>query len=174
MTLELWLAYVVAASVLLAVPGPTIMVVISHALAHGRKSGWATVPGVALGDFAAMSLSFVGLGALLSTSAMLFTVLKLLGAAYLVYLGVQMWRTRLAPAHIAPNGNPRSARAMLAHTFAVTALNPKSIVFFVAFLPQFMTPAAPILPQMLVLGATFLVLATVNAAAYALLAGSVR
>ena len=85
-----------------------------------------------------------------------------------------MWRADPAP--VINGGGPRlsSRRTMFGRAFAVTALNPKSIAFFVAFLPQFITPAAPVLPQMLVLGATFLVLATVNAAGYAVLAGGVR
>ena len=83
MSLELWLGFVVASSVLLVIPGPTLMLVLGHALAHGRRSAWSTVPGVALGDLTAISLSCAGLGAVLATSATLFTFLKLAGAAYL-------------------------------------------------------------------------------------------
>ena len=92
MSIETWLAFVAASAVLLAIPGPTILLVISYALGHGRKVASATVAGVALGDFTAMTASMLGLGALLATSAALFTVLKWVGAAYLIYLGIKLWR----------------------------------------------------------------------------------
>jgi homoserine/homoserine lactone efflux protein len=173
MTFELWLAFVLAASILLAIPGPTVMLVVGYALGEGRRSAWATVAGVALGDFTAMTLSMLGLGALLAASATLFTALKWVGAAYLVYLGIRLWR---APAVLATAGEGGGRRpiAMLGHAFLVTALNPKSIAFFIAFLPQFMRAADPLLPQMLVLETTFILLATLNAALYAALAARLR
>ena len=173
MTLEIWLAYVLASGILLAVPGPTIMLVVSYALAEGRRSAWATVAGVGLGDLTAMTASFVGLGALVATSAVLFGALKWVGAAYLVYLGVQRWRAGDGTAEQVLGGG-RSLRAMATHAYVVTALNPKGIAFFVAFVPHFLVAEAPVLPQLVLLGATFFLLAVANAAAYALLAGSVR
>ncbi|MFB2550749.1 LysE family translocator [Ensifer soli] len=177
MSFEHWLAFAAASAVLLAIPGPTILLVVSYALGHGRKVAGATVAGVALGDFTAMTASMLGLGALLSTSAMLFTLLKWVGGAYLVWLGIKLWRAPVPPSP-APVDTPevalpreRPSRIFL-HTFAVTALNPKSIVFFVAFLPQFLTPHTPLLPQMLVFETTFLVLATLNATAYAMMASA--
>jgi threonine/homoserine/homoserine lactone efflux protein len=150
------------------------MLVVSYALAEGRRSAWGTVAGVAAGDLTAMTVSLAGMGAVLSASADLFTALKWIGAGYLIYLGVKLWR---APATLdapSPGAARRSGAAMMGHAFAVTALNPKSILFFVAFLPQFIRADAPVLPQLVLLGATFLVLAVVNAAAYALLAGGIR
>jgi threonine/homoserine/homoserine lactone efflux protein len=107
----------------------------------------------------------------MATSALLFSVLKWIGALYLIYLGVQQWRRQ--------GETPAASRAvevapgaiLWRRAFVVTALNPKSIAFFVAFLPQFVVSEAPILPQLMVLGATFLVLATINAALYAVFAG---
>jgi len=174
MTFELWLAFVLAASILLAIPGPTVMLVVGYALGEGRRSAWATVAGVALGDFTAMTLSMLGLGALLAASATLFTALKWVGAAYLVYLGIRLWRAPAVLAGAATEGNGRRPIAMLGHAFLVTALNPKSLAFFVAFLPQFMRPADPLLPQMLVLESTFILLATLNATLYATLAMRLR
>ena len=174
MTLETWLAFVAAAAIVLAIPGPTVMLVVSYALGEGRRSAWATVAGVALGDFTAMTLSLVGLGALLATSALLFTVLKWTGAAYLIYLGVRLWRAKPELDGIGAAKGERSHWSMMGHAFAVTALNPKSIAFFIAFLPQFIAAAAPIVPQMIVLETTFLVLAALNAALYAILADRVR
>ena len=174
MSLETWLAFAVASAVLLAIPGPTILLVVSYALGHGRRSALPTVAGVALGDLTAMTGSMLGLGALLAASALLFTALKWIGAAYLVYLGIKLWR---APVRAFGDGSPeplpRHGR-MFAHAYAVTALNPKGIIFFVTFLPQFLDVAQPVLPQMLIFGATFLALAIVNALAYALLAAAAR
>src|SRR2546421_7689408 len=92
MSLHHWLGFVAASGVLLAIPGPTVLLVISYALGHGRRSALGTVAGVALGDFTAMTGSMLGLGALLAASATVFTVLKWIGAAYLIYLGIKLWR----------------------------------------------------------------------------------
>lgn len=175
MSFEHWIAFVAASAVLLAIPGPTILLVISYALGHGRKSASATVAGVALGDFTAMTASMLGLGALLAASAALFTVLKWIGAAYLIYLGVKLWRAPVADRTVAEEEAPveRPLRIFL-HTYVVTALNPKSIIFFVAFLPQFLDLARPLLPQMMIFETTFLILATLNAATYALMASMAR
>ena len=174
MPLDLYLAYVLATCVILVIPGPTIVLVVSYALSHGRRSALATVAGVAAGDFLAMTLSLAGVGALLAASATAFTVLKWIGAAYLVWLGVRLWRTPGAPVEVEPAASARPARSMARHAFVVTALNPKSIAFFVAFMPQFISPDRPALPQVALLGATFLALAVANAAGYALLAGALR
>ncbi|MEZ5863113.1 MAG: LysE family translocator [Geminicoccaceae bacterium] len=98
MAFEIWLAFAAASAVLLAIPGPTIMLVVAYALGQGKRAAAATVAGVALGDFTAMTASLLGLGVLLATSATLFTILKLVGAAYLVYLGVRFWRAPVTAA----------------------------------------------------------------------------
>src|SRR5690606_21870981 len=92
MSFEQWLAFAAASAVVVAIPGPTILLVVSYALGHGRKMAGATVAGVTLGDFTAMTASMLGLGALLAASATLFTLLKWVGAAYLIYLGIKLWR----------------------------------------------------------------------------------
>lgn len=167
MSLDLWFAFLAAAGIVLIIPGPTVTLVLSYALGRGRPHAWWIVAGVALGDFTAMTLSMLGLGALLSASATAFTALKWIGAAYLVWLGVKLWRAAPAAGGLAATDAGRPPRSMLLHAFAVTALNPKSIVFFVAFLPQFVHADAPLLPQMAVLEGTFVTLAALNAAAYA-------
>lgn len=174
MTLEIWIAFVVTSAALLAAPGPTVMLVVSYALGRGRGTGWATVPGVALGDFAAMTISLLGAGAVLAASATLFTVVKLVGAAYLIWLGVKLWRAapRLdALESVDPGETPRR---MFLNAFIVTALNPKGVVFFVAFVPQFVDPTQPALQQFAILEATFIGLAAVNVAIWAMLAGELR
>jgi threonine/homoserine/homoserine lactone efflux protein len=177
MLLEHWLAFVAASAILLAIPGPTILLVISYAMSHGRKVASATVAGVALGDFTAMTASMLGLGALLAASAALFTALKWIGAGYLIYLGIKLWRAPVsgqsADAGEAEAQSARPFRIFL-HAYAVTALNPKSIVFFVAFLPQFLDLGQPLFFQMVVFEATFLALATLNATLYGLLAAMAR
>ncbi|MDQ1080333.1 LysE family translocator [Pseudoroseomonas cervicalis] len=173
MPIENWLAFTAAAAILLAIPGPTILLVISYALGHGRRPAAAIVAGVALGDLTAMTASMAGLGALLATSAELFTLLRWVGAAYLVYLGLKLWR---APVRL-PGGEAVPALGLgriFGHAYAVTALNPKSLVFFVAFVPQFLSPAAPFLPQVGVMVATFVTMAAANAALYGWLAASAR
>jgi len=173
MPFDHWLAFAVTAAIIVAIPGPTVLLVVSYALGHGRRSGLATTAGVALGDFTAMTASMLGLGALLAASSSLFTGLRWVGAAYLIYLGVKLWRAPVGDLAEQAAAETRGWR-MFAHAYAVTALNPKSIMFFVAFVPQFFIAAAPIVPQMMLLEATFLVLATVNAAGYALLASAAR
>jgi threonine/homoserine/homoserine lactone efflux protein len=174
MSVDHWLAFAAASAVLLAIPGPTILLVVSYALGHGRKAGLATVAGVALGDFTAMTASMLGLGALLATSAEIFTVLKWIGAAYLIFLGVKLWRAPVGTAGGETEATLTRPWRIFGHAFAVTALNPKSIVFFVAFLPQFFDLARPITPQMVIFEATFVTLAAINAALYAFAAASAR
>lgn len=176
MSVEHWFAFVAASAILLAIPGPTILLVISYALGHGRKVAGASVAGVALGDFTAMTASMLGLGALLATSATIFTVLKWVGAAYLIYLGIKLWRAPVSgelPEGAEPTSRERPLKIFL-HTYIVTALNPKSIVFFVAFLPQFLDLERPLFTQMAIFETTFLVLATLNAALYAVMASAAR
>jgi threonine/homoserine/homoserine lactone efflux protein len=173
MSLEIWLTYALATAALLAMPGPTVMIVVSYALGAGRRSAWATVPGVTLGDFTAMTVSLLGAGAILATSAALFTALKLVGAAYLVWLGIKLWRAPVS-AETGTVGIVASGRKMFLNTWIVTALNPKGIVFFIAFVPQFVNPAQPTLPQFAILEATFVGMACVNALLWALLAGRMR
>jgi threonine/homoserine/homoserine lactone efflux protein len=174
MDLDIWLAFCAAALVMLLIPGPTILLVIGQSLGGGAGRALPLVAGVALGDLTAMTLSLAGLGAILATSATLFTALKWAGAAYLVWLGVKMWRAPVEPG-AAP---PLAAGRALREAWLVTALNPKGIVFFVAFVPQFIDPARPFPMQALVLVATFVTLGAANAALYAALAtnlsGAVR
>ena len=173
MTFETWAAFAAASSILLVIPGPTVLLVVSYALGRGWRTALPMAVGVALGDFTAMTLSMLGLGALLATSATLFTILKWAGAAYLIYLGIKLWRAG-GTLDAAPRTDAVSTAKMLGHAWLVTALNPTSITFFVAFLPAFLDPNADFLAQMLVFEATFLVLAFANAFGYALVASRAR
>lgn len=209
MTLDTWLAFVAASALLLVLPGPTILTVISYSLTHGRRANVPLVAAVALGDSTALALSLLGLGALLATSAFWFTLVKVAGGLYLLHLGFRMLRAGVrasgagvdhgpagdpvpggrppgttatapadsAPTHAAGTGavtGPGQRWQLFGHTWLVTALNPKGIVFFVAFLPQFLNPALPVARQMWVLAITFVVMATLNAALYATFAAAAR
>ena len=173
MPIELWLAFVAASAVLLVIPGPTILTVISYSLAHGRRANVPLVAAVALGDSTALVVSLLGLGALLATSAFWFTIVKWIGGLYLLFLGVRLLRSGIASAAAAaPLAATGSAWRLFANTYAVTALNPKGIVFFVAFLPQFISDRAEVATQLWILAITFVVMATINATLYALFAAS--
>ena len=173
MTIETWITFVAASAILLVIPGPTVLLVVSYALGQGWRAALPTAIGVALGDFTAMTLSMLGVGALLATSAMLFTALKWAGAAYLVWLGIRLWRAG-GTLDAQPRHDRVSRLKMLGHAWLVTALNPKSITFFVAFLPQFLDPRVDFSTQMLVYETTFVTLACANACGYALAASRVR
>lgn len=173
MSFETWLAFAAASSVLLVIPGPTVLLVVSYALGQGWRTALPMAAGVALGDFTAMTLSMLGIGALLAASATVFTALKWVGAAYLIWLGIKLFRAGGA-LDAAPRTDAASAAKMLGHAWLVTALNPKSITFFVAFLPQFLDRHGDFWTQMIVFEATFLVLAFANAFGYALVAARAR
>lgn len=175
MPFDLWIAFATASLALIIIPGPTVLLVLSYALGQGRRVAVASAVGVGLGDVLAMTASLLGLGALIMTSALAFTVIKWIGGAYLLYLGVNMLRS----AGSAQMGDLMrtedvSERKVLSHAFIVTALNPKSIGFFIAFVPHFISPEAALAPQFTVMIATFSTLGFLNALCYALLAGSLR
>ncbi len=173
MSLEIWIAYTIAATILLIIPGPTVILVISYSMTYGKKAAIPLVAGVTLGDFVAMTCSLLGLGAILATSSVLFAVFKWAGVVYLLYLGIRLWRSN---PHIesVTSSTESAPRALFTKSFTVTALNPKGIAFFVAFLPQFLDPQYPTNPQLIIMGGTFLVIASLNAALYAIFAGSLR
>jgi threonine/homoserine/homoserine lactone efflux protein len=170
----LFIAFAAASALLLAIPGPTILLVVSYSLSRGRTAAFATILGVTLGDITAITASMAGMGALLAASAELFTVLKWVGALYLIWLGVKIWRAPTGAANTGDTPERGSNLAIVCHCWLVTALNPKSIAFFVAFLPQFFVSSSPIVPQMLIMGVTFVAIAVVNALFYALIANRAR
>ena len=174
MSIELWLAFVAASAVLLVIPGPTILTVISYSLAQGRRATVPLVAAVALGDSTALALSLLGLGAVLASSAFWFGVVKTAGGLYLIYLGVRLFRRGVASAEITLPPAPGSRRRLFANTWLVTALNPKGIVFFVAFLPQFVSPGAEAARQLWILAVTFVLMAIVNATLYAVFAAAAQ
>ncbi|MEP3639756.1 MAG: LysE family translocator [Paracoccaceae bacterium] len=174
MSFDLWLTFAAASTALLILPGPTLLMVLSYALTQGRRVAIASALGVATGDFIAMSLSVIGLGALFLASATAFTILKWAGAIYLIYLGLRMLRTPADQSALVDKPSNTTAIKVFRDLTAVTALNPKSNTFFIAFVPQFISPEAPFAPQAAILVGTFVAIAAVNALVFALSANAMR
>ena len=172
MSIELWLAFVSASAVLLIIPGPTILTIIGYSISHGRRANVPLVVAVVLGDSTAMAVSLVGLGALLANSAFWFTAVKLAGGLYLLYLGLKQLRAGLSQVKPTISEKPGSRWRLFANTYLVTALNPKGIIFFVAFLPQFIRSDTSVTQQLWVLAVTFVALAALNATLYTVFAGA--
>lgn len=172
------IAFVIASLLFIQVPGPSLLFTIGRALTVGRRDALLSVIGNALGLVAQVIGVALGLGALVAASAAAFTVLKLVGAAYVVYLGVQAIRHRADARRAMESPEvvtvPASALASVRTGFLVGATNPKTIVFFAAFLPQFLNPAAPTAPQLLFLGVLFGVLAVLSDTCWALAASRAR
>ena len=174
MPLELWLAYAVTSAIVLAIPGPTVLLVLSYSIAHGRRATLPVVAGLGLGDAVAITLSLIGLGTLLATSALWFTIIKWVGGLYLIYLGFSMIRGARTESQPEVETTEKSSYSLFTTAFVVTALNPKSIIFFIALLPQFISPAHPTMPQLWILGITFVTMAMTGGTIYALFANSMR
>lgn len=169
------LAFALAAAVLIAVPGPSVLFVIGRSLALGRKGGLLSVLGNALGMIPQVAAVALGVGVALAQSVLLFTVVKFAGAAYLVFLGIQAIRHRGRRTTAAGPSRSGSTFRILREGFIVGATNPKSLVFFVAVLPQFVEYSAGGIPMQLAsLGAVFLLIALVSDSVWALAAGTAR
>jgi threonine/homoserine/homoserine lactone efflux protein len=169
-------AFTLTAFVLIAVPGPSVLFVISRSLVLGRRAGLATVVGNATGVYLQMLAIAFGLGAIVARSVEAYTVIKLAGAAYLVYLGVQALRHRreLAGA-LNARVEARTGRRIFLDALVVGVANPKAVVFFAAMLPQFVDRSAGHVPvQMMFLGAVFFLVALISDGTWALAAGTAR
>jgi threonine/homoserine/homoserine lactone efflux protein len=165
-------AFVAASVVLAIIPGPGVLYIVTRSLVQGRRSGLTSVVGVGLGNFGNAIGASLGLAALFALSSVAFTVVKYAGAAYLVYLGIQALRAPVTEA-CAAGPPPMRLPRVFRDGFVVALLNPKTAVFFAAFLPQFMDPALPAIPQGIALGALFVGLAAITDTAYALAASTV-
>lgn len=174
MTYETWLAFTVASAIVVLVPGPNIVLTVNYAIRHGRRSGLATVPGVVLGAFAAMSLSLLGAGALLATSAFLFTLLKLAGAIYLIYLAYSLWTAPVESIAVDRSSAAKPLKRLFWQSFLISVLNPKGPAFYVAFVPQFVSLSEPIFQQFVTLIVTFLGVAALNSLLWLFFADGIR
>lgn len=156
MALDTWLAFFVASWIISISPGSGAIYAMSCGMNHGFRRGFIGTLGLIAGIWTALAIVAIGLGAILSASSVAFAALKWLGVAYLVYLGVKQWRAPATPLAAAQNDDAQtSARSLIARGWAVNATNPKGIVFMMAVMPQFIDTQAPLLPQYLVIAATF-------------------
>jgi len=166
---QLYAAFVAATVALILIPGPNVALIVANSLAHGSRYGLTTVAGTSSAMVVQLALTVLGMTTLLGALANGFEALRWIGVAYLIYLGIKAWR---APAvdltKVRPE--PRSLRAIYLRGFLVSLTNPKTLLFYGAFLPQFVTPGASLTAQLALLSATFLVIAIVLDGAWALLA----
>ncbi len=157
MTLTTYLLYVAAVALLILTPGPTMLMCMTNALNHGPRKAMTSVAGSVGAVLCVMLLSAMGLGALLAASETAFTVAKVIGAAYLIWLGIKTFRSEAAVFDgTASEGTPTQRRSFFLRGFLVGASNPKAVLFFAAFFPQFLNPAAPFVPQFAILALTFM------------------
>ena len=168
-----FLIFAVASAAFLAVPGPSVIYIVSRSLAEGRTAGIVSALGIQAGGLVHVIAATIGVSALLASSATAFSIVKYAGAAYLIYRGVRRLREPDHPADGADGAVPR--KRLFWQGVVVNSLNPKTALFFLAFLPQFVDPdRGAVAPQVMALGVLFLVLATLSDSTYALVAGSVR
>lgn len=167
--------FLLASFVLAVTPGPGVIYIVARSVAQGRRSGLASVAGVAVGNFGNAIAASCGLAALFAASTLAFAMVKYAGAAYLIYLGIKALRAKALPVSAAePDAAP--LWPIFRDGVVVALLNPKTAIFFTAFLPQFMTlhaDGSAALAQALALSALFVIMAAVTDAAYAFLAGMI-
>jgi len=168
------LLFLSASLALLVIPGPSVTFIVTRSVQQGRTAGLVSVLGVHAGSVVHVLAAALGLSALLASSALAFTVVKYVGAAYLLFLGIrQLWRSK-APAVDTPDPEPDSRWRLFRQGAIVNILNPKTAIFFLAFLPQFLAPGrGPVWFQVIVLGLVFMALGVLSDGAYALAAGAI-
>ena len=171
---SIMLLFVSASIALLVVPGPTTALVVARSMSDGRRVALPLVLGVGLGDFVAATVALAGAGTLLAASATAFTAVKLAGAVYLVWLGIKLFRAEPVPPRAANDVSAATGRAAFRDGFLVTVFNPKGILFFVAFVPQFIRADGSYLGQAAFFVLAFTVLAILNGTAYAIGADAMR
>jgi threonine/homoserine/homoserine lactone efflux protein len=173
MTAELYLGFLLASTILILIPGPNVTLLVAHSIGFGTRRAFATLLGTSSAIGIQLAITVLGMTSLMLVLAAWFEWLRWAGVVYLLYLGVQQWRA--APVALEDlDARAIPARALFWQGFVVSATNPKTLLFYAAFFPQFVDPASAPMPQFLVLSATFFVLATVLDGAYVLLAGRLR
>ena len=171
---HLFLAYCLAVAILVLMPGPVVTLVVANSLSHGSRSGLGTVAGASIGNAILLGATAVGLVAFFALLSEIFEVVRWVGAGYLIWLGIAAWRAHGRQELASVPAAKRSSRAVFLQGFLIAITNPKAIVFYVAFLPQFVDSHLPAGPQLLVMIGTMIVMALLSDGAYALLAGRAR
>ena len=170
MSIDLYVAYLLTCFVIVIVPGPTVTLIVANSLAHGTRAGLLNVAGTQLGLAAMMAVFILSLASLIATMASSFDWVRIAGAAYLVWMGLRL----LGAAGGAAAGAPPPRGGFLLQGFLVIVSNPKALLVFGAFIPQFIDPHRDTVGQIAVLGATFMAVATLCDSGYAVLTGRVR
>ena len=155
MEFHTWLLYLAASVGLSLSPGPNGLLALTHGAIHGRRKALFTISGGVLGFVVIIALSLFGIGALLQASIVWLTVLKWVGGAYLVWLGIQLWRAPPMDMHAANGGETRPGSALFKEGLLSAVTNPKALLFFAAFLPQFIDPHRNLVVQFAVMAGTF-------------------
>lgn len=169
MSLDIYAAYVIACLVIVLIPGPTVTLIIASSMLHGTRAGLANVAGTQLGVAVMIAIVGIGLNQMIEAMGHWFEWVRLLGAAYLIWLGIQMFRSG---GELSADGAPKRPRGgFFLQGFLVAVSNPKTLIFFGAFLPQFIDPAANYAQQIAIMGATAMLFAALSDSAYALAAG---
>lgn len=174
MNLHLFLAYCLAVAILVLIPGPVVTLVVANSLSHGSRSGLATVAGASIGNAILLGATAVGLVAFFALMSAIFEVVRWTGALYLIWLGIRAWRANGGEGPAMASPAKKSSRTVFVQGFLIAITNPKAIIFYIAFLPQFVDPHLPAGPQLLAMIATMIVMALLSDSAYALLAGRAR
>lgn len=169
MPIENWIAYVVACAVISITPGPSVLLVVAQSVSRGKRAAMACIAGDLSSEIVLIAASYLGLGLILAASSTAFTILKIAGVAYMAYLGISqiLAARRLTKISDMPASSPHSS---FGAGFLTGVLNPKAIMFYMAFLAQFIEPSAPQIPQLLILMATSAVVVGAILGGYALLA----
>jgi threonine/homoserine/homoserine lactone efflux protein len=164
--------YIPAALVLLAIPGPAVLYIIATSVEGGRRAGLLSVAGVHLGSLVHVAAACAGLSALIVSSAIAFSTVKYVGAAYLVFVGIRKWLEKDEPVEL-PTRAPRSGRRVFMQGVVINVLNPKTALFFLAFLPQFVDRDRTVWTQIAVLGLVWIALGLLSDGSYALAGGTI-
>jgi len=174
LNLELFAAFAAATAALILLPGPVVTLVVANSLAHGVRTGLTTVVGASVGTGVLIAGGAIGLTAMLAFLSDIFVWVRWAGVAYLAYLGLKHWRAVFRAVRAAEIASPRSAKGVFWQGALIGVTNPKTVLFYVAFFPQFLDPGLPVGPQLAVMSLTFLAIGLLFDGSYALLAGRVR
>ena len=174
---HLFAAFCLAVAILVVLPGPIVTLVVANSLRHGRRVGFATVAGASIGNAILLGATAVGLVTFFALLSEVFEIIRWVGAAYLIWLGIKAWRgagTQETTEEAATPRAPKPQPTVVLQGFLIAITNPKAILFYIAFLPQFLDPHLPAGPQLLLMSATMIVMALISDSGYALLASRAR
>ncbi len=174
MTTEAYIAFLTANALLIYTPGPTVLLVVHYALTYGRQVGKYTIPAVLLGDIIAVNFSLYVLGSLLKLFPSSFELLKIVGGMYMIVLGVLHILSRKKIASDQKINTKLPDKKVFAHVMLITAFNPKTIIFLLAFLPQFLNPNGNIFSQTLLMGVSFVILGLTGSSFYTVAASKIH